>query len=146
MSDLEKNTTESSEKPVTNKKEAHTKMLRKQQWKPGQSGNPAGRPKGARGKLTLLREAVLKKAETSLLDNWEDIVKTTIELAKAGDPTCLNILWNRVIPAKRTIEDKSDTVDKLNISISIEGMEVKSVGGEKLDEPVEAEFTELKDD
>jgi hypothetical protein len=111
-------------------------------WKPGQSGNPAGRPKGSRGKLTLLREAVLHNSETLVLKDFEDIVKATLELAKAGDSTCLKIIWDRIIPSKRAINEVEDgKEDKLNISISIQGMEVGSIGGEAVD----GEFTEVEE-
>ena len=95
-------------------------------WKPGQSGNPNGRPKGSNNKLTLLREAVLANAEHIVLENWEDLVQTTVALAKAGDSTALKILWDRVIPAKRAIEEKSKE-DKLNITINVNGMEVGEI-------------------
>lgn len=32
-------------------------------WKPGQSGNPSGRPKGSKGKKTLRDEKVIAEAE-----------------------------------------------------------------------------------
>lgn len=95
-------------------------------WKPGQSGNPNGRPKGSKNKLTILREAVLANAENIVLENWEELVTCTVALAKAGDPTALKILWDRVIPAKRAIEEKSKE-DKLNITINVNGMEVGEV-------------------
>jgi len=111
-------------------------------FKKGVSGNPNGRPKGSRNKLTILKEAVLASAENIVLDNFEDIVKSTVALAKKGDPTCLKIVWDRIIPAKRAIEDKGKTEDKLNISINIEGMERPKVNIEH--EPIEADFEEIK--
>ena len=113
------------------------KNLTSPRWEPGQSGNPNGRPKGSKNKLTILREAVLANAENIVLENWEDLVKCTVALAKAGDPTALKILWDRVIPAKRAIEEKSKE-DKLNITINVNGMEV----GEVFD----AEATVVEDD
>jgi len=101
-----------------------------------------GRTKGAKGKLTLLREAVLEKAETMVLKDWEEVVQQTLTLAKEGDSTCLKILWDRVIPSKRAIDESKSTKDKLNITINVEGMAVKAV----MDEPVEAEFVEIEDD
>ncbi|MCZ2097331.1 MAG: DUF5681 domain-containing protein, partial [Anaerolineae bacterium] len=51
-------------------------------WAPGQSGNPAGRPRGTRNRATLLAEA--------LLDGEVDaIVRRVIDGALAGDPVCL---------------------------------------------------------
>ena len=144
MTNTETSTTESSELEKLQKKP--------QLWKAGQSGNPNGRPKGSKNKLTLLREAVLESAESIVLGNFEDIVKATVELAKAGDPTALKIVWDRIIPAKRSIEDKVDTHDKLNIHINISGMEVLSVGGEKVPDKekvstnyVDGDFTEIKE-
>lgn len=36
---------------------------RKNQWKPGQSGNPKGRPKGRKSNATILREILDKRLE-----------------------------------------------------------------------------------
>ena len=104
----------------------NVKNLTATKWKPGQSGNPNGRPKGSKNKLTILREAVLANAENIVLENWEELVQCTVALAKAGDPTALKILWDRVIPAKRAIEEKSKE-DKLNITINVNGMEVGEI-------------------
>jgi Family of unknown function (DUF5681) len=47
-------------------------------FQPGQSGNPAGKPKGARNRTTLAIEALIDGAA-------DDIANKAIELAKAGD-------------------------------------------------------------
>lgn len=47
-------------------------------FQPGQSGNPAGKPKGSRNKATLA-------AETLLDGEAETITRKVIELAKPGD-------------------------------------------------------------
>lgn len=102
--------------------------------------NKNGRPKGAKNKLTLLREAVLNRAETMVLDDWEEVVQTTLTMAKAGDATALKILWDRVIPSKRAVDTDSGANDKLNITINVSGLEVKTV----LDEPIDAEFEDVE--
>lgn len=94
-------------------------------WKKGQTGNPAGRPKGARGKLTLLREAVLHNAEEMVLGSWEEVVQTTIALANNGDTTALKILWDRVIPSKRAIDVNHNNNEKMSITINVGKLEVE---------------------
>jgi len=60
-------------------------------WAPGQSGNPAGRPRGTRNRATLLAEA--------LLDGEVDaIVRRVIDGALAGDPVCLRLALERLVP------------------------------------------------
>lgn len=63
-------------------------------FEPGQSGNPAGKPKGARHATTRLVE--------SLLDGEaEEITRKAIELAKNGDGPVLRLVLERLAPARR---------------------------------------------
>jgi transposase len=66
------------------------------QFMPGQSGNPAGRPKGARSKITVAIEALIDAAST-------DIATKAIELAKAGDATMIRALLDRAAPPRRDL-------------------------------------------
>jgi hypothetical protein len=64
-------------------------------WTPGQSGNPKGRPPGT----TLagrLREAVDEE--------FDAIVKTIMDAAKAGDMQAASLLLARVVPAMKPIQ------------------------------------------
>ena len=93
----------------------------------GQKLPGAGRPMGSKNKVTLLKEAILQQAEEKVMQEFMTIVDTTIKLANSGDTTCLKILWDRVLPAKRAIDDDNGKTDKLNVTINISGMETKGV-------------------
>jgi hypothetical protein len=60
----------------------------------GQSGNPAGKPKGARHCATLA-------AETLLDGEAEALTRKAIELALAGDPIALRLCLDRILPPRR---------------------------------------------
>jgi len=60
----------------------------------GQSGNPAGKPKGARHRATLA-------AETLLDGEAEALTRKAIELALAGDPIALRLCLDRILPPRR---------------------------------------------
>ena len=61
---------------------------------PGRSGNPAGRPKGARNRATLAAEALLD-------GEAEALTRKAIELALAGDATALRLCMERVLPPRK---------------------------------------------
>jgi hypothetical protein len=63
-------------------------------FEPGQSGNPAGKPKGTRHRVTLLADQLLDGAA-------EAIVQKVIEKAKQGDMTALRLCLDRVVPPRR---------------------------------------------
>ena len=63
-------------------------------FKKGQSGNPAGKPKGTRHKTALLAEKLMS-------DDVEAIVKAVVDAAKSGDLTAAKIVLDRIAPARR---------------------------------------------
>jgi hypothetical protein len=60
----------------------------------GQSGNPGGRPAGARNRKTLAA-AVLLDGEA------EALTRRAVELALAGDPTAMRLCLERILPPCR---------------------------------------------
>jgi hypothetical protein len=63
-------------------------------FQPGESGNPAGRPPGARNKKALAVEALLD-------DESEEVMRKLIGLAKVGDEVALRLCVDRMLPRRR---------------------------------------------
>jgi len=63
-------------------------------FQPGVSGNPGGRPKGARNRTTLAVQALLDGES-------EKLTRKAIELALAGDTVALRICIDRILPPRR---------------------------------------------
>jgi hypothetical protein len=69
-------------------------------FKPGQSGNPNGRPKGARNKTV--------GSTRKLLDNAaEKIAEKMIEMALDGDPVALRLCVERIYPKPKEVSIKA---------------------------------------
>lgn len=67
----------------------------KKAWKPGESGNPKGRPPGT-GAVTKLRN--------SIAAHLPAIITQLVAKAKEGDAQAARLLLERVLPALRPIE------------------------------------------
>jgi hypothetical protein len=63
-------------------------------FKPGQSGNPKGKPTGTRSKSTTLLLSLMQ-------DGADEITKAVITAAKAGDLVAARIIIDRLIPPAR---------------------------------------------
>jgi hypothetical protein len=63
-------------------------------FKPGQSGNPAGKPKGTRNATTLALETLLDGQATAL-------TQKAIDLALAGDMAALRLCLDRILPPRK---------------------------------------------
>ncbi|NEX62469.1 hypothetical protein G3574_15370 [Noviherbaspirillum sp. 17J57-3] len=78
-------------------------------WKPGESGNPAGKKPGT-GKISHLRDAIATELP--------EILHSLIRQAKAGDVQAAKILLEKVLPSLRateaTIEVALSTGDPLS--------------------------------
>ncbi|WP_133767876.1 DUF5681 domain-containing protein [Enterovirga rhinocerotis] len=63
-------------------------------FEPGQSGNPTGKPRGARHATTILAEKIMS-------EDVEGVVKAVVEAAKDGDMTAARIIMDRIAPVRR---------------------------------------------
>jgi hypothetical protein len=60
----------------------------------GQSGNPNGKPKGARNRATMLAEKLMQ-------DDVEAVVNTVVAAARGGDMTAARMVLDRIAPARK---------------------------------------------
>ncbi|MFO7703565.1 MAG: DUF5681 domain-containing protein [Halopseudomonas sp.] len=63
-------------------------------WRPGQSGNPAGRRPGSRNKATLLALSLMEDAAG-------EITQAVIDAARTGDLTAAKLVLERLAPPLR---------------------------------------------
>jgi len=70
----------------------------------GKSGNPNGKPRGARNRSTAIAENLLKAHAAAL-------VKKALQLALDGDQTCLRICLERLVPMQKVAPLKVDLPD-----------------------------------
>jgi Family of unknown function (DUF5681) len=64
-------------------------------FRKGRSGNPSGKPRGARHRTTMAVQALLE-------GEAEALTRKCIELAKAGDTTALRLCMERIAPAPKS--------------------------------------------
>jgi len=63
-------------------------------FKPGESGNPSGRPQGSRNKATLAVEALLE-------GQADQLTQAAIDKALEGDSTALKLCLDRIAPVRK---------------------------------------------
>lgn len=74
---------------------ARTDKKQGNKFKPGQSGNPKGRPQGSRNKATIMAQKLLD-------DKAEEIISKAIELAESGDTTMIRLCVERLVPQRKS--------------------------------------------
>ena len=91
------------------KPEKTAKKQSGKRFKPGESGNPSGRPRGARNKASVLAQRLMES-------QTEAVVQTVINAALTGDMTACKLIVERLIPPVK--ERPLDADLKLPASIS----------------------------
>lgn len=76
-------------------KPANTEAKQKSRFKPGQSGNPSGRPQGSRNKATLALEALME-------GQAEALTQKAIDTALEGDMAALRLCMERIYPPRKS--------------------------------------------
>jgi hypothetical protein len=87
-------------------------------FEPGVSGNPNGRPKGSKNKITALKEnAELLLREASTEQDLKEVYQMALTLAKAGDRSMIKLVLELNM-SKGTSQDTSTGAEKVQININ----------------------------
>ena len=78
------------------------------QFKPGTSGNPGGKPEGARNRLT-------KHFLNALCDDFEKKGKDAIKECRENDPAAYLKVCAALVPKEMTLEVKHSFIDTLRM-------------------------------
>ena len=87
---------------------------RAQQFKPGQSGNPKGRPQGSKNEATILRNLLNRKIQmrqdgkVRMISILEAMLMKFADEALKGNPKAAAFLLNRYAPMESTGADPAD--------------------------------------
>jgi hypothetical protein len=114
------------------------KLQRGKPFEPGNSGNPNGRPRGSRNKVTIAIEALLE-------GEGEALTRKAIELAKAGDMQALRLCMDRLAPPRRDSPVAFDLPEMktVNDAVLAMGALVKAVAVGDLTPTEAAELTRM---
>jgi hypothetical protein len=90
-------------------KREHGKFL------PGVSGNPAGRPKGSRNQITLLKESLELQLREQAAPDLPGVLTKAVELALEGDRSMIKLLLE--LHMAKGVAEKEGAAEKVTIKI-----------------------------
>ena len=95
-------------------------------FKKGVSGNPVGRPKGSKNKITLLKQSLEVQLREQAEPFMPDVLNKAVELAMEGDRTMLKLLLE--LHMSKGVADDAKASEKLAIQINTTGApEIKDI-------------------
>lgn len=95
---------------------AKAKRNAKGQFATKVSGNPLGRPKGSKNKVTLLKLMVEEAIREENVDDMLKVAKLIIGQAIDGDGRSQKLVWDAVM-SKGTTDDRTQAKEKVEINI-----------------------------
>jgi len=82
----------------------------------GKSGNPLGRPKGSKNKITLLRQSLELSLREQAAPDMAGVLKTAVDLALDGDRSMIKLLLE--MHMSKSQSDDAKGVEKVAIQIN----------------------------
>jgi hypothetical protein len=86
-------------------------------WKPGQSGNPEGRPKGSKNKITAQKLGIEEHLRDQLNLYMPEILQAAIEKALKGDSSMQKVLIELCMSKAVAVEDATDGKSKVTVNL-----------------------------
>ena len=93
------------------------KLPRKYGFQKGISGNPNGRPKGSKNKITLMKLALEGELRTQMKPHMAQILSVAIQKAIDGDQAMIKLLLDKTLPTTKASEDDAPAKEKVQIFI-----------------------------
>ena len=86
-------------------------------WQPGQSGNPLGRPKGSKGRITAQKLQIEEALRDQLNMEMPEILLKAIEMAKDGDRAMIKLLVEMTMSKPQATEDADEGKSGVKVTI-----------------------------
>ena len=103
----------------------------------GQSGNPAGRPRGSSNRATVLAQGLLDA-------DAEAIIQKAVDLAKEGDPVALRLCIERIMPRReRSLSIDMRRIERAHDLVQAVGDVIAAAAAGQLTLPEAREFLAL---
>ena len=93
------------------------------------NGIQGGRPKGAKNKTTLVKEAIKGHWDELMITKARAVFDKTVELALEGDTQCIKMIMDRAVPVSKAVDiTASDIGQTGGITIVIEEIVTEKKG------------------
>lgn len=105
-------------------------------WQPGQSGNPLGRPKGSKGRITAQKLRIEEALRDQLNEEMPEILIKAIEMAKDGDRAMIKLLVEMTMSKPQATEDADEGKERVRVTIRNLTLEQKEAKPQVIDAKV----------
>ncbi len=83
----------------------------------GKSGNPMGRPRGSRNKVTLMKLVAEQAVREGNYEKMIEVAEKIIESALKGNSKCRKMVWDSIM-SKGAADDTTTAKEKVQININ----------------------------
>ena len=123
MNELSSNSVSESEPSTSPLKPLTGKGSGKKVFQPGVSGNPAGRPRGSKNQITLLKLSLEQALREQAAPKMGEVLEKAFEMALKGHPGMIKLLLE--LHVSKTSENAEHKSADDKITININGMDNK---------------------